>query len=190
MPKITALAHKNEYMRKALHSGHAVFLTIICFHVPRWWIIVGEVGFLLLVSVARYAKWLEPLRHVGRRSWGELFYPLGIIGACLLTANPWFLAASFLHLGIADSLAAIIGKRYGRSTQFHILGQVRSAAGSSAFLASSISIMILLVISHQTVLSGWVIVIPLLVTVAEAMSVYGGDNLVIPLLVVLLLSIT
>jgi dolichol kinase len=104
--------------------------------------------------------------------------------------NTWVFLAAMLHLGLADAGAALIGKRWGEKTAYKVFGQKKSLIGSLAFYIISFIITAILLQITSFGTASWLVLLllPPLVTLGENVSIYGADNFVIPVLVVLVLS--
>jgi dolichol kinase len=115
---------------------------------------------------------LRSIHTVVRTSWGEVFFPLGIAVAALLylPANPQVYTLSTLVLAISDPLANLLGSR---ATGGRLLFG-KSLQGSLAFLAASTAICLVFLPPLQALL------VSLALTVTEAISPLGSDNLTIP----------
>lgn len=180
----------NEDSRKTYHVVHALVIAVAPFLVSYGTIIALEIALLLTMLVVRQFKLLPWLYKVGRISWGDYFGVIGVIVIALMNPNKWVFLAAILHLGIADAAAALIGKRYGKKQQFKVFGQVKSLVGSAAFFLSSF--ILTYIVIHVSQSGGDAVLLmatlPLLATCAEAVSPFGTDNLVIPVLVVSVLG--
>lgn len=197
------LNEDNEASRKLLHIIHGVGLAVMAFVAPLWAVAIVDAIFLALVIAGRYIykyklKYIGPLQYlgklykVGRPSYGELLFPLSVIATAFIAHSEWEFAAAMLVLALADSAAALIGKRYGKKTAYKILGQNKSIIGSAAFY-----VVTLTVVAGYIRLGGpgfseglplallWM---PIVITAAENLGVYGSDNLLIPIVAVLLLN--
>jgi dolichol kinase len=153
-------------------------------------IILLELALLGTMLFVRTFKLFEWLYNVGRISWGEYFGVAGVIIISLIAPNKWVFLAAMLHLGFADAVAALIGKRYGKNYQFKVFGQIKSLPGSLAFYIASIAITTIVIVASQSSAGSLVVLalLPLLATLAETSSPFGADNLVLPVLVVLVLN--
>lgn len=192
----------NEQLRKLVHALHGIGLAALAFVVPLEFIIVIEVVFLLSIIVAKYLAehftklpWIEYMQRmysVGRISFGEFFYPISAIILVFIAQSKWEFAAAILILGIADSAAALVGKRYGKNNSYSVFGQKKSLVGSSAFLIAAFVITWGFVFLHGIELGNMslliIALIASLVTISENLGVYGSDNLLIPIVAVLLLN--
>ncbi len=180
----------NEYSRKNYHAVHAILIGFAPFLVSYQIIIGFEILLFAEMLLIRKYKLMPWLHDVGRISWGDLFTVSGVVFISLLNPNPWVFLAAMFHLGLADSAAALIGKKYGKTTSYKVFGNVKSIVGSMAFLVTSIVITVAtLVLTPLQVQPLYVLLIlPPLVTLSENLSVFGSDNFVIPVVVVLVLQ--
>ncbi|HSX46521.1 MAG TPA: hypothetical protein VLF87_00835 [Patescibacteria group bacterium] len=180
----------NEYSRKTFHAVHGVLVGMAPFFISYRWIIAFELLLFIEMLLVRRYRLLRWLYQVGRVSWGDFFTVAGVVIVALMHPNKWIFLAAMLHLGLADAAAALVGKRYGKSTSYKVFGQTKSLAGSLAFYAVSIAIMIGIVHFGQLQPAFWpiILLLPPLVTLGENVSIFGSDNMVIPILVVLLLA--
>jgi phytol kinase len=192
----------NEQLRKLVHVLHGVGLAILAFVVPLQLIIGVEVVFFLSMIVARYLaehftrvpwiKYMQRMYSVGRLSFGEFFYPISAILLVFLAQSKWEFAAAILILGISDTAAALVGKRFGGNNSYLVFGQKKSIVGSVAFLVTTFVIIWGFVMLHGVALGGvslgLIVLTTILVTTSENLGVYGSDNLLIPVVAVLLLN--
>jgi dolichol kinase len=180
----------NEDSRKAYHIVHALIIGAASFLVSYDIIILLELALLGTMLFVRTFRLFEWLYNVGRISWGEYFGVAGVIIISLIAPNKWVFLAAMLHLGFADAVAALIGKRYGKNYQFKVFGQIKSLPGSLAFYIASIAITTIVIVASQSNAGSLVVLalLPLLATLAETSSPFGADNLVLPVLVVLVLN--
>jgi phytol kinase len=182
---------RNESMRKTYHLVHGVLFGVAPFFVSYPVIIAIELILLVEMFIVRRFNLLPWLYEVGRLSWGDVFTVGGVLTICLLHPDKWVFLAAMLHLAFADSLAALIGRRYGASTSYKVFSQKKSLIGSLAFFA--VSFILTLGALNFTPLEyvplSLVLLLPPIVTLAENVSIYGSDNFVIPVVVVLLLRL-
>lgn len=194
-------SNDNESFRKLFHVMHGLALAGLAFVVPLSWIIGLEIVFFISVMITRYLVqskshfvriigYMSRAYKVGRLSYGEFFYPISIILIVLLAHSKWEFAAAVLILGLADTAAAIIGKKYGSSSTYKVLGQKKSLMGSAAFFLITIVIIIgfTAFAPHIAAPGAFILMASLLITLTENVGVYGSDNLLIPIATVLLLN--
>lgn len=88
-----------------------------------------------------------------------------------------------------DALAAVLGRTYGRH-QYTLLGTTRSLEGSLVmFGASALSTWLALTLLGADGATGLALVIAAGASVAEAISPWGLDNLVVPATSALMLAL-
>ena len=179
----------NETARKLVHFAHALVVAGWPALIGYWFVIIGELVFLCVVLVDREYKLFHHLREINRKSWGEFFFPLGVIGLALITPPTWVFVIALLVLGLADGAAAIVGQHV-KSWQYMIFGYKKTLAGSFAFFVVAMLIVLAVLLTvpvgidqHHKVLA--ILVVPLLTTFVENISPYGSDNLTVPLSVYL-----
>jgi phytol kinase len=181
-----------ESLRKLFHVGGG--LTTLAFP----WIFPSyePVVVLALVTIPalltlKYVRGLRVsfgsvLYGIQRVSFGEVFFPLSI---CLLFVlaghNALLYSIPVLTLTFADTAAAVAGKHFGR-LRYPAPGGHKSLEGSAAFFVTACicALAPLTLADRGAPLSALFIAITLslLLTVVEAISFGGLDNLLIPLL--------
>jgi phytol kinase len=110
--------------------------------------------------------------------------------SALLTDSEWIFIAAILYLGLADSLAALVGAKWGKH-RYKILSNTKSLEGSLAFMLISIWITAWVVLVAPAGLENvWPIILwlPILATITEGLSPFGSDNFFVPVLVTVVLS--
>lgn len=128
---------------------------------------------------------MDSLFNVGRDTIGVFLFPISLYVLFVFNQeHTAYYVVSVLVLTVSDAAAALIGKRYG-SIQFEVEESTKSAEGTLAFLAITflcVHLPLLLMTDlpkEQTVLVALILGIAL--TGFELISLYGTDNLVLPL---------
>lgn len=182
-----------ELARKTIHVVSGAILVIWPFYISWNKIILVELLAIIVVAATRWLKIFASQQGVKRITWGEFFFPIGVILVILSGAPRWIYILAVLHLALADSAAALIGTKFGKNNSYLVFGQKKSLIGSAAFLGVSIILVItMFVLSPQNVKSVSIIsliLMPVITTIAENLGAFGTDNLLIPIAVVALLSI-
>ncbi len=180
-----------ETSRKAVHVAMGLVTLSFPWVFRETWPV-----FLLALSAAACLAGLRlvaPLRDrfggvlnsVDRRSLGEIYFPLAVaILFHLYRGDILVYVIPMLTLTLADAVAALVGLRYGQH-RFDESDGAKSTEGSVAFF----TVAFLSVLVPLLLLSGTgraeslliALVIGILVTLFEAVSVGGFDNLFIPL---------
>jgi phytol kinase len=184
---------KPEYTRKLVHlGGGAIGLSL------PWLIESPLIVFILTASLSALfvlgekTGLLQSLHGVERRSRGSEYYPLAIWLVFVIAADHRaFYLAGVLVLAMADAFAALIGSKYG-THRYEVEDEFKSIEGSLvffviAFLAIHLPILLLTDLPRAVcVLSA--LLVAMLVTIFEAISLHGTDNLFVPIAVVFVLA--
>ncbi len=180
-----------EFGRKFIHITVGTFVAFWPFYMSFSSIQLISLAFLLVVLSSRYLNIFKSVHTIERKSWGDALFAVGIGLAAFFTNSAWIFAAAILHLSLADGLAAVIGKHYGKSSEYTVLGYTKSVVGTTTFLITSVAILIL-ALSHGgagvSVVSPLLIWVPISAVILENFGIYGLDNIFVPLLIVGVLS--
>jgi len=184
-----------EWSRKLVHLGGGLG----CLLFP---LVLNHALTVLLLAVvfsgglwmAEQRGWLQCLCRVKRQSRGSVYYPFAIAALFWLTRGYYGLYMSaVLVLTVADTAAALVGSRFGR-VRYRTGGvaECKSLEGSAAFwILAFLAVFLPLTGSAgeaglwQALLSAFLAAT--LLTMVEAVSVGGRDNLYVPLLAAFLL---
>lgn len=186
----------NEVSRKLVHSLHGLVLILWYFWLGADFVITVEAAFFGFMFIVRFLADRYPsqawMYKVGRLSWGEFFYPAGIISAAYLTDSSWFFVVAVAQLALSDSAAALAGQRWGRKTQYKVFRQTKSLVGTAAFFVTAVAIALVVLLPTQnfdaSLLVAAIICAPVILAAIENLSPYGSDNLTLPLASVLILN--
>jgi phytol kinase len=188
-----------EALRKMAHIGTGLLALSFpwIFSSLRPVLLVCGLALILLGAVsfipALRAKLGASLYSVGRISHGEFYFPAAVaILFWLAHGDKLLFFIPLLVLTLADAVAAVLGSIYVK-VSYQGIGGSKSVEGSVAFFtvaffAVHVPLLLFSQLSRpQTLLVA--LDIALVVTLLEAVSCRGLDNLVIPLGVLLLLHI-
>jgi phytol kinase len=186
------LQHRYDYhpeiTRKFVHISVATFAAFWPFFMS--WSNIELLSLMLFVGVlaSKRLSFFRSIHDVKRLTWGEIFYPVSIGMAALLSGNEWIFTAAMLHLGLADGLAAVVGTLFGRKHQYKVLGATKSRAGTITFWVCSFLIVLVCGVLNGPH-NGFITLLwlPLLATAFENIGVAGSDNLLVPMLIVITL---
>lgn len=184
---------KPEWTRKLVHLGGG----LIGLSLP-WLVESPLMVFLLTASLSTLfvlgERWhfLKSLHKVERKTRGSEYYPLAIWLVFVLAADrPWLYLSAVLVLAVADAFAALIGSRYGKH-RYEVEDEFKSVEGSAvffviAFIAVCVPMLLMTNLPRGVcVLSA--LLVSVLVTIFEAISLRGTDNLFVPIAVVFVLQ--
>lgn len=163
--------------RKISHIGAAIIAAIAPFYVHHVAIVLSCLGFALILLLGRKTTIFSSIHDITRKSFGEVFLPLGeaISATLFLPTGVREFQFGVLVMGICDGLAGLVGERYGKKT-FQVLGNTKSIEGSAAFFISCV----LLTFVFMPTFGFHLFIIPAILAVIELFLGFGTDNLVLP----------
>lgn len=183
---------KGEYRRKFLHLTAGSFIA-------AWpWLISWEAiqiigGLMVLVVIAnRYIPVFNYRGQVSRASYGDIFLALAVPLCSYISHDKIFFALAILEVALADAMAAIAGLRYGKYWEYKVFGYKKTVIGSMVFWIVSASILEVGLLAAHTAFSFQsyyflLVLLPPILTILENLAIYGVDNVVVPLALVLIL---
>lgn len=181
-----------ETSRKIVHMGTGVIVAFMPFFIRYELIQLLSLAFLVVVVASYKLHFFQSIHAVKRFTLGEILYPVGIGVCALLEPAAWIFTAAILHLAIADSVASVVGHRWGKRTRYYIVTHGKSLVGSAAFFVTSALILAatipFVMASSLPSLPLLLIFCPLVLTALENLSLFGSDDLTIPVAVIVLLS--
>jgi phytol kinase len=186
--------HKAEVSRKFVHILAGVFIASWAFFMPFWLIRALSLLLLMGVFVTKRLRLFNSIHHVSRPTYGTYLFPIGIWLSALFATTDWVYVAAILHLSLADGFAALVGTRFlkHRKHKYNVFGQPKTIMGTATFYVFSLLITAAVVLYDQPVYNavamGLIFWLPLSTTLLENLGVYGTDNVLIPMLVVIVLN--
>jgi phytol kinase len=166
-----------EIARKLVHAGSGVAAAGLAIFLDLPAITGIAIDFLVVMLILRQWKVWHSLYRTGRRSWGEVCFPVGVALTSLLAPTRLAYAAAILVMGLADTAAALVGSAIGR----HQLpwSADKTYEGSAAFIVTALAIGLTFVAFG--VGNIWLAVsAALFAALAESLTPYGFDNLTVP----------
>jgi dolichol kinase len=174
-----------EWTRKLVHvlMGLLSALLPFIFH-SVWPVLVVCAAFALVLGLSMLLGRMRAVHGVSRASGGVIYYPLAVALLFALTAKePGYYVACILVLTICDTAAALVGGAYGR-LKFRVQGDLKSVEGSASFLLTAfVCVHVSLLLQTSLGRAECVLIalnVAVLVTLFEALSIRGIDNLVVP----------
>lgn len=174
-----------ETIRKWIHIavGHWVFLALTW--MEHWYVAITPLLFFTLINLITLKRGTGRMNQVERVSYGTVYYPiaLALLVLFFFEQEPMALVAGSMVLAWGDGLAALVGKRFGKT--FYTRGKIRrSFEGSIAmFLASFLVLTVTFLFYEEPT---WLAVsygflLANIAALIEAVSYRDTDNLLIPL---------
>ena len=190
---LSEYSYRNDFLdpnlnRKIIHSmvGVAVSFSPFIF-LSNIQPLILAVTFLIINLFSYKHNKLKSFHNLNRKTLGTIFFPLGfIIIAALFWEYKYNIACCFMILAIADPLSSLTGENIKKPHKYNVGGDVKSYEGSMIMFLSTFIILYLFSNSvfHQFDTLETFLAIMLscfAITIAEAMSIKGSDNISIPL---------
>ncbi|MDP3989360.1 MAG: hypothetical protein Q8P93_03945 [bacterium] len=168
----------NDLSRRLAHIGAGAINLVAPFFVPHVAIIIVNLIFTGLLLAGRNTDFFSSIQTTNRKTYGDVYFPLGIIAAALVLLPNDVTAFQYgvAIMGFSDALAGFIGERWGQKT-ISIFNNPKTLTGAIVFYVSSL--IITLIFSPQP--SILVFALPLALTAIEFIFVFGLDNLILPI---------
>lgn len=178
-----------EITRKLVH----IMTGLLIFFAPQIFVSGIPALTLALIFIAvNYAAvrfgLLKGMHGTNRQSYGTVYYPMSFFILVLLfwDSAPVIISVSILILALSDAVAAIVGENLPAPHNYFLTSDKKSFEGSAAMFLSTSVIVAAAVWMEQLPFDGidllqFVVAVSLFVTVWEAISSKGFDNLTVPL---------
>lgn len=182
---------RGESARKLIHIFVGSYVAFWPFLISFQAIQLISVAFLVVVGISLKFGIFKAIHGVARRTWGEVLFAVGIGLTAVLTDNPWVFSACILHMSVADGLAALAGKKWGKNNRYYVGGHEKSIVGTSVFWFCSLVITGLAIVNIpglQSDASIYLFVLPIATSLMENIGIGGTDNVWVPVLVYFMLT--
>lgn len=168
-----------------------------------WWIfpmifftnvyiaVIGPLSFVVINYLSCKTNLIKIMEREEEDGYGTVYYAVSLLILTILTLgifnNPDIGFIAVLTMALGDGFAALIGKNVN-SKKYYINGNQKSIAGSiTMFLISAILIGGYLLMAGTGLWILKTILIATIVTIVEAISIKGTDNITVPISVYLMM---
>jgi phytol kinase len=173
--------------RRLVHVAIASWIVPTFLLYESWpWAAAPAFAFVIVNALSLRFDLIKSV-EIRERSLGTVFFPLSVgILTILGWQDPWrpVAAAGVLSMGWGDASASFVGRRWGRRL-YHVAGHQRSVEGSLTMLVISwLAVLVAGALLGRGVDLGWAeagLLAALVATVLEGISLFGADNLLVPL---------
>ena len=175
--------NNKEALRKIIHIGIGPLIPLAKFLGIDQISALYFTGLVSLLTFINYQSKLFPtIEDVDRKSYGTLFYCLSLFILIYLYWNkdPTSLIAGFFIMTFGDGFAGLIGKNF-QSKSWFFLNQKKSFFGTITMFITSLIVIFGLSYFQKYSLSINMITIAFISTVIEQFSIFGIDNLIVPI---------
>jgi phytol kinase len=187
--KVIYSRFNTEISRKSVHIFSSLFsLTFPFLITNHFTLLTLSIIFSILIVIFRFldskVDFLKSVVDIDRKTIGEIIFPFAIYLIFIFSKEYYVYLISILVLGLSDSLAAIVGKKYG-TIKIKIEEDYKSLEGSIffllvTFLAVEIPLLLLSNLNKENCIL-IALSIAILITMLELISIYGVDNILVPL---------
>lgn len=184
-----------EWTRKIAHIGSGIIALTYPTYLNSHWLVLGlTLSFTVILYTSKKMDLFQSIFSVGRKSYGELFFVWSTWQLFMLyqfTGDVNFYYLGFSSVVFADPAAALMGKPFPLK-KYTIFGNTKSFGGSiSFFIVSFILTYYFFNISTTEInIIAFTLAHAIILTVVEAISSKGLDNLTIPIASVLFIYLT
>ena len=173
-----------ELLRKIIHIGMGPLIPFAIFLDVEQSTAQYFAGSMSILVVINYIYKLFPIiEDVDRKSFGTFFYcfSLLILISLFWEKDPLALTAGFFIMTFGDGLAGLIGKNF-KSKNWTIFNQKKSIFGTSTMFLVSLLVISFLGYKNNYDFNYYYLLIALLATLLEQISIIGIDNISVPII--------
>lgn len=178
---------RGEAARKLLHIIIGSYVSYWLYFLSFREIELLSLAMLIGVVISHKYHIFHAINDIKRKTWGDIFYAVGLGLTAVISREPWVFAIAVLHMSIADGLAGLLGTYFGKSTRYKVLGSTKSLVGTGVFIATSFCLFALFNYYHPSEII-WPVMfsMPLFLALVENVGVRGTDNIMIPVFVAII----
>lgn len=186
---------KGEYLRKYVHVTAGTFIAFWPWLISWRTIQALSLLMVLIMFSNKYVGFFNYHGRVRRITYGDYFFALAIFICSLAAGNKIFFAVAILEVALADGLAAIAGIGFGRNWEYKVWGTKKTVIGTMVFWIVSASILTPGLLAAHDVFSFkqyyyLLLLLPPGLTLLENLAVYGADNMLVPLGLIIILRLS
>lgn len=180
------LKNKEEESRKFIHILLANWWIIaMIFFDNAIWASIVPFTFIIINYISYKKGLIKAMEREKSDGLGTVYYVISLFVIVLITfgiiKNPGIGLCSIFVMGYADGLAGLVGRKI-ESKEYKVKNTKKTVAGSLTMLfVTFIVVSIYMMMSNVVFWPIKSIIISLIVTVVEAISIKGTDNLTVPL---------
>jgi phytol kinase len=180
-----------ELSRKFVHIMSANWWLIATFAFKSPWIVsIVPLFFVVFNAVTFFFGWFPAINHQpDGKNFGTIYYALSTLFLTYVSFQPgsslMIGGVGLFVMGYGDGLAALVGRKWGKHP-FQIFQAKKSFEGSATmFIASFTVLFVYLTYASGSVSLTLCLIIALVATLVEAISPWGLDNILVPLITAL-----
>ncbi len=173
---------KPENSRKVTHVVAGAVASTLPFFIGFNETAILTALFIPVMLESKQKNIFSSIHKVPRKTFGEVYFPLGILLTALFFHNKWEYLYGVLVMSLSDALASLLGQKYGKA-RFRTLNSHKTYVGSLVFFVTTLIIGISVtpvLFNSAIIVIGVSLVSALVLTLVESQSIDGLDNLLLP----------
>lgn len=152
-----------------------------------WQVALAAMLFLAILYFSEKNHWFPSITGISKNSWGTWLFPIGILfcfSIMKVTDDKLLYFVPMVTLTVSDSLANVLGKKFPY-IPYQIFKRKKTILGSFVFFCSTL--IICYIYLHNQFSFSTLFGIAFIASIVEGISIYGLDNITLPVIMVLLL---
>lgn len=181
-----------EVSRKFVHISSGLVAASLPLVMSFVAIAVLALLFIPFMVVSRRVGLFPAVHGVERATWGEAYFPLGVLLAAAFFPRPTPYAYGVLVMGLSDALASFAGRRFGKR-EYRLSTATKTYVGSTVFFATTAVLTLGALLAEGRLSITHVLAVPAVagaLTLLEGLSAGGVDNVLLPVAGAGLVSVT
>lgn len=189
------LGYTPGFTRKVIHIGVGMLSWLLHALFDSPWYFVAACLFFIVLNLLDYRfGFFAAMASSDETNLGAVYFPIAaMVTALIFWQNPPLMVAALMPLTWGDGIAPVIGRAFGRHP-YTVFGHTRTLQGSAGFFVFGLFFtwLALWVIPGPVMITPLMALLPaliimLLTTLVEAVSIWGLDNLSITAASILIL---
>ena len=179
----------SEISRKLVHILVGSFVAFWPYIMSTNYIRLLSLSFLVVILTSLKFNIFKSIHSVSRNSLGEIYFALSVGLITFINPSHIVYTIALLNMSLADGLAALVGTYYGMNRKYKVYGRTKTVLGSLTFFIVSLLLILIFVDNTGHSFNLLYVVLAGGLTLIENISPTGMDNLLVPLVTALFLSV-
>lgn len=171
-----------EHSRKFIHISAGIAAAALPFFLGFGQIVILAAVFTPPMILTKHKKLMSALAQVKRKTFGEVFFSVGVLLTALLFPHIEAYVFGILVMALADGFASVLGARFGKRG-YTVFGQKKTFFGSGVFFVVTVSIGLAMLLAVDRSIDSSIVPLVFvsgILAYEEALLAYGADNIFIP----------
>lgn len=172
----------SELARKIAHISCGVIAACLPLVMTLYSAAIVAALFIPFMLLSRRIGLFPSVHRAEASSLGEIYFPLGVMGASLFAPSAAAYSFGVLVMGLSDAFASLAGRRYGKRS-YRLPGAHKTFLGSAVFLAITLAMAFGTLAALGRMSAGSILaasLVSLTLTAMEGLLGKGLDNAALP----------